>query len=237
MAKARRTGPTAKLLGIEEYTLPNGFRAVLAPDPSKPTFTINLTVLVGSVHEGAGEAGMAHVFEHILFRSLEGFPDVKKTLNDLGAECNGTTWFDRTNFYATVASSDANLEMMIRLEAARLGRAALHEDDLVKEGRIVESEFEMRNTDPQSLMMQGMLGCMYGFHPYSREPIGTVEDFRSLRMGNIRAFYKRNYTPDNAVLFLTGSFDPEKALELIRTHFGAFKRGRGRTAYVTREPG
>lgn len=229
--------PTVRLLGIEEYRLPNGFRVVLAPDQAKPTFTINLTVLVGSIHEGAGEAGMAHVFEHLLFRGLEGFPDVKETFNAMGAQCNGTTWFDRTNFFATMSSSDENLETAIRLEAARLGQAVLTEEDLVKEGKIVESEFEMRTVHPQGLMMRGMLGCMFDFHAYSREPIGTIEDFRSVKMENVKAFYKRYYTPDNAVLFLTGKFDPAKALSLVEKHFGQKKPGQGRPAYTTREPG
>lgn len=230
--------PTARLLGIEEYRLPNGLRLVLAPDVAKPAFTVNLTVLVGSVHEGAGEAGMAHVFEHILFHRLEGFPDVKKTFNDLGANCNGNTWFDRTVYFETLNSSDENLETVIRLEAARLGRAELHEEDLEKERRIVESEFELHTNSPQQLMMRGMLGCMYDFHAYSREPIGTLEDFKSVRMENLRAFYKRYYTPDNAALFITGKFDPAKALDLVRTHFGGLKKSRlGRPMYSTREPG
>jgi zinc protease len=230
--------PVIRLLGIEEYRLPNGLRVVLAPDPAKPTFTINLTVLVGSIHEGAGEAGMAHVFEHLLFHSLEGFPDVKETFKALGTQCNGTTSFDRTNFFATISSSDENLETAIRIEAARLGRAVLHEEDLVKEGKIVESEFELRATHPQGLMIRGMLGCMFDFHAYSREPIGTVEDFKSLKMANIRDFYRRYYTPDNAVLFLTGKFDPVKALSLVETHFGELKAsGYGKPAYTTREPG
>lgn len=238
MKGERALWPTAKLMGIEEYQLPNGLRVVLAPDPAKPTFTINLTVLVGSIHEGAGEAGMAHVFEHLLFHSLKGFPDVKETFNAMGAQCNGTTWFDRTNFFATMRSSEENLETAIRLEAARLGGATLHEEDLVKEGKIVESEFEMRATFPQSLMMRGMLGCMFDFHAYSREPIGTIEDFKSLKMEGIKAFYQRYYTPDNAVLFLTGKFDPAKALALVAKHFKGLKKSKqGRPAYTTREPG
>lgn len=238
MKGERALRPTARLMGIEEYSLPNGLRVVLAPDQAKPTFTINLTVLVGSIHEGAGEAGMAHVFEHLLFRGLEGFPDVKETFNALGSRCNGTTWFDRTNFFATLSSSDENLETAIRLEAARLGRATLREEDLLKEGKIVESEFEMRATFPQSLMMRGMLGCMFDFHAYSREPIGTIEDFKSLRMEGIKAFYKRYYTPDNAVLFIAGKFDPAKALALAAEHFKGLKKSRqGRPVYTTREPG
>jgi zinc protease len=226
-----------RLLGVEERRLPNGLRVIFAPDRAKPTVTVNLTVLVGSIHEGAGEAGMAHIFEHLLFRRLEGFPDVKETLNRMGAQGNGTTWFDRTNFFETMASTKENLETGIRLEAARLGHADLHEEDLEKEGKIVESEFDLRATFPQSLLWSGLLGAMYSFHAYSRDPIGTVEDFRALRIENIRRFYRRHYTPDNAVLFIAGKFDPDEAFGMVERHFGPLTgSGEGRAESATREP-
>lgn len=230
--------PDARILGIEEYHLPNGLRVVLSRDTAKPTFTLNLTVLVGSIHEGAGEAGMAHVFEHLLFRNLEGFPDVKETLKTLGAQYNGSTSFERTNFFETVNATDENLELAVRLEAARLGGGRLDAGDLEKEGKIVESEFDIGQTFPSRLLVFGMLGALFDFHAYSRSPIGTVEDFRALRIDDIRAFYKRYYRPDNAVVFLTGKFETAKALDLIERHFGPLKgTGEGRPRYTTREPG
>lgn len=230
--------PTARLLGIEEYRLPNGLRVVLLPDATKPKFTANLTILVGSIHEGAGEAGMAHVFEHVLFRNLEGFPDVKETLKNLGANYNGSTSFERTNFFETVNASEENLETVIKLEAARLGRAHLSAEDLEKEGKIVEGEFDIGQSFPQTLLFLRGLGVMYDFHAYGRAPIGTVEDFKALKIENIRPFYKRYYRPDNAVLFLAGKFDKAKALALIRRHFGDLKgTGEGRPVYATRDPG
>ncbi|HYF00132.1 MAG TPA: insulinase family protein [Planctomycetota bacterium] len=230
--------PTARLLGIEEHRLPNGLRVVLVPDRVKPTITVNLTVLVGSIHEGAGEAGMAHVFEHVLFRSLEGFPDVKDTFQKLGASFNGTTSFERTNFFETVPAGDENLETLIRLEAARLGRAQLKAEDLEKEGKIVESEFDIGRSFPQNQLVLQALGVLYDFHGYGRAPIGTVEDFKSLRVDAIRRFYERYYRPDNAVLFLGGRFEPARALALVRKHFGDLKAGGdGPPAYTTREPG
>lgn len=228
---------TAQLFGIEEYRMPNGLRVVLYPDSTAPKVTVNLTVLVGSVHEGAGEMGMAHVFEHVLFHSVEGFPDIASTLRDMGANYNGTTWFDRTNYFETVNATDENLETAIRLEAGRLGSAIINADDLAREGKIVESEFDIGASNPQRLVMMGMFGAMYDFHAYSREPIGTIEDFKSLKVENIRAFYKKYYRPDNAVLIVTGKFDTTKTLGLISKHFGALKgTGEGRPNYLTREP-
>src|SRR5438445_238084 len=103
--------------GITEYRLDNGLRILLFPDPSTPTVTVNLTVLVGSRHEGYGETGMAHLLEHMVFKGTPLHPHVPKDLRDHGADYNGTTSYDRTNYYETMSASDANLEFGIGLEA------------------------------------------------------------------------------------------------------------------------
>lgn len=238
-ARAEEPAPerTAQILGFEEYRMPNGLRVILYADATAPKVTVNLTVLVGSVHEGGGEMGMAHVFEHVLFHSVEGFPSVAETLKNLGANYNGSTWFDRTNFFETVAATDENVEACIRMEAARLGRAVLNAEDLTKEGKIVESEFDIGRSNPQRLVVMGMFGAMYDFHAYSREPIGTLEDFKSLKVENIREFYRKYYRPDNAVLIVTGKFDTAKVLELVQKNFGGLKgNGEPRPGSTTREP-
>jgi zinc protease len=239
LARAEEKEPvlTSQVLGIEEYLMPNGLRVLLYADATAPKVTVNLTVLVGSIHEGAGEAGMAHVFEHVLFHSAEGFPDIAAALKELGANYNGSTWFERTNYFETVSATDENLETAIRLEAARLGRAVLDAGDLEREGKIVESEFDMNASSPQRLVLMGMFGAMFDFHDYARSPIGTLDDFKALKVENIRAFYKRYYRPDNAFLIVTGKFDTKKTLALVQTHFGSLKgTGEGRPVYTTREP-
>lgn len=228
---------TAQILGIEEYRMANGLKVLLYPDATAPKVTVNLTVLVGSVHEGAGEMGMAHVFEHVLFHSVEGFPDIAKTLKELGANYNGTTWFDRTNYFETLNATDENLETAIRLEAGRLGGAKIDAGDLEREGKIVESEFDIGSSNPQRLVVMGMFGAMFDFHAYSREPIGTIEDFKSLKVDNILAFYRKYYRPDNAMLIVTGKFETARALEMVKKHFGPLQgSGAGRPGYTTREP-
>src|SRR5262249_44653012 len=106
--------------GIAEYRLPNGVRCLLFPDSSRPVVTVNLTVLVGSRHEGYGETGMAHLLEHMVFKGTPQFPDVPKVLRDHGARFNGSTWVDRTNYFETMPASDENLEFGIHLEADRM---------------------------------------------------------------------------------------------------------------------
>ena len=97
-------GPSIE--GISEYSLPNGLKILFVPDSSKPTVTVNLTVFVGSRHENYGEKGMAHLFEHMLFKKTKKFADVKAELTKLGGYANGTTWFDRTNYFESFPADD-----------------------------------------------------------------------------------------------------------------------------------
>ena len=103
--------------GVTEYQLANGARALLFPEASRPTITINMTVLVGSRHEGYGESGMAHLLEHLVFKGTPDHPAVPKALRDHGASFNGTTNNDRTNYFETMPATDENLEFGIASNA------------------------------------------------------------------------------------------------------------------------
>ena len=113
--------------GITEYALPNGLNVLLFPDSSKPKVTVNMTYPVGSRHEGYGETGMAHLLEHLLFLRTTSGRDIKKELTDHGAYWNGSTWFDRTNYFETVTASDENLRWAIDLEADRMVNARMEQ--------------------------------------------------------------------------------------------------------------
>src|SRR3954464_4281043 len=106
--------------GITEYALPNGLHVLLFPDTSKPKVTVNMTYLVGSRHEGYGETGMAHLLEHLLFLQTRTRPNIKQELTDHGADMNGTTAWDRTNYFETVNATDENLRWALGLEADRM---------------------------------------------------------------------------------------------------------------------
>src|SRR6516225_11214761 len=110
----------ATVEGITEYRLDNGVRVLLFPDYSTSNFTVNMTVLVGSRHEGYGETGMAHLLEHMVFKGTPTHPDVPTALRDHGAQFNGTTNVDRTNYFETMEGTDENLEFGTRFEADRL---------------------------------------------------------------------------------------------------------------------
>src|SRR5271157_3643449 len=106
--------------GITEYSFPNGLHVLLFPDPAKPKVTVNITYLVGSRHEGYGETGMAHLLEHMMFLQTRTRTNIKQELTDHGASMNGTTDFDRTNYFETVNATDENLRWALELEADRM---------------------------------------------------------------------------------------------------------------------
>ena len=123
--------------GITEYELENGLKVLLFPDVSRPTVTVNLTVFVGSRHEGYGEAGMAHLLEHMVFKGTPDHLDIPTLLKERGARANGTTWLDRTNYYETMSASDDNLEFAIHLEADRMVNSFIRGEDLASEMTVV----------------------------------------------------------------------------------------------------
>ena len=110
--------------GVTEYKLANGARVLLFPEASRPTVTVNMTVLVGSRHEGYGESGMAHLLEHLVFKGTPSYPKISKSLQDHGAQFNGSTSVDRTNYYETMPATDENLEFGIAMECDRLVRVS-----------------------------------------------------------------------------------------------------------------
>src|SRR5437763_1045472 len=134
--------------GITEYVLPDGLHVLLFPDNSKPKVTVNMTYLVGSRHEGYGETGMAHLLEHMLFKETRGGRNIAKDLGDHGAQFNGSTWFDRTNYFETVASTDENLRWAIGLEADRMFNVRVEKALLDTEMTVVRNEFEMGENSP-----------------------------------------------------------------------------------------
>lgn len=206
--------------GISEYRLENGLQVLLFPDHSKPTVTVNMTVFVGSRHEGYGESGMAHLLEHMLFKGTPDHPQIPKVLQERGANFNGTTWVDRTNYYETLPASDANLEFAIRLEADRLMNSFVRKEDLDSEMTVVRNEFEQGENSPARILSQRMLATAYEWHNYGKSTIGNRADIERVPIENLKDFYKRYYQPDNAMLVVSGQFDPEKALEITVNTFG-----------------
>src|SRR5262249_23596146 len=123
--------------GITEYRLGNGLKVLLFPDASRPTVTVNVTYLVGSRFEGYGETGMAHLLEHLQFKGTDKHTAIWKEMQDHGAQFNGTTSYDRTNYFETTAATDENLEWSLGLEADRMVNSHIAKKDLDSEFSVV----------------------------------------------------------------------------------------------------
>lgn len=206
--------------GISEYKLDNGVRVLLFPDDSKEVVTVNMTVFVGSRHEGYGEAGMAHLLEHMLFKGTPAHPAIPKDLTERGAKFNGTTWVDRTNYYETLPASEDNLKFALELESDRLLNSFIKGEDLESEMTVVRNEFERGENSPFRVLMQRMQSAAYDWHNYGQSTIGNRSDIERVPIVNLRRFYRKYYRPDNILLVVAGKFDPPGALELIGQTFG-----------------
>ncbi len=210
--------------GITEYSLDNGARVLLYPDKSSGTVTVAMTVLVGSRHEGYGETGMAHLLEHLLFKGSPKHQDIPKEMKDRGATFNGTTWYDRTNYFETVPATDANLEWALDLEADRLVNSYVRGEDLASEMTVVRNEFEIGENNPSRILFQRVMATAYEWHNYGKSTIGNRIDLERVPIQSLKRFYKKFYQPDNIVLVVAGKFDPDKALKLIQEKFGSLPR-------------
>jgi len=223
--------------GISEYRLDNGLRVLLFRDPSKATITVNMTYFVGSLHESYGETGMAHLLEHMLLRSSMKFPDMPGALRSRGARYNGTTGPDRTNYYETLDATEENLEWALDLESDRMVNALLSQADLDTEMTVVRNEFELNENNSIRVLYERLLATAYLWHGYGKSVVGTRSDIENVPIERLRAFYRRYYQPDNAMLVVAGRFEEQRALELIARYFGPIPRPeRELTEHYTVEP-
>lgn len=214
----------ASIEGINEYRLENGMKVLLFPDASKPTVTVNLTLFVGSRHEGYGEAGMAHLLEHMLFKGTPNHPQIVKDLQERGADFNGTTWLDRTNYYETLPASPEHLEFAIRLEADRMINSFVRKEDLESEMTVVRNEFERGEDNAPYVLEQRMMSAAFEWHNYGKTTIGNRADIERVPIERLQQFYKKFYQPDNAMLIVAGRFEEKQALEFIGKYFGTIPK-------------
>ncbi len=223
--------------GITEYQFANGMKLLLFPDRTKQTVTVNITYLVGSMHENYGETGMAHLLEHMLFRGTPNRPDIRTEMTGRGARPNGTTWLDRTNYFETIAASDANLDWALALEADRMLNSFVAKKDLDQEMTVVRNEFESGENSPQNVLLERIVSTAYLWHNYGNTTIGARSDIENVPIERLQAFYRLYYQPDNAVLLIAGNFDSAKAVQMVHQYFGPIPRpSRQLPQFYTSEP-
>ena len=210
--------------GITEYRLANGLQVLLVPDASKPTTTVNLTYHVGSRQENYGETGMAHLLEHLLFKGTPTTRDVWAEFNKRGMRPNGSTSYDRTNYFASFAANDDTLRWYLSWQADAMLNSFIARKDLDTEMTVVRNEFEAGENSPGRVLLQQTLAAMYQWHNYGKSTIGARTDIENVDIPRLQAFYRQHYQPDNATLIVAGKFDSAKVLARVAQDFGPLKK-------------
>ena len=223
--------------GITEYRLANGLQVLLFPDQSKQTITVNVTYKVGSRHEGYGETGMAHLLEHLVFKGSPKHRNIPQELTEHGSRPNGSTWYDRTNYFETFAATEENLRWALDLESDRMVNSFIAKTDLDSEMTVVRNELESGENSPTNVLLERVMSTAYLWHNYGKSTIGSRSDLENVPIDRLQAFYRNYYQPDNAVLLVAGKFDEPKTLELVTQYFGAIpKPTRTLPGFYTAEP-
>jgi len=210
--------------GITEYRLANGLQVLLFPDMSKPIMTVNVTYKVGSRHEDYGETGMAHLLEHLVFKGTPKHPNIPQELTEHGARPNGTTSFDRTNYFETFDATDANLRWALELESDRMVNSFIARKDLESEFTVVRNEYESGENSPGAVLYKRMMATAFNFHNYGHLTIGEKSDIEKAPIERLQAFYHKYYQPDNSVLLIAGKIDEQKTLDMVHEFFSPIPR-------------
>ena len=213
------------LENISEYSLPNGLQVLLVPDSTKPVATVNITYRVGSRHESAGQTGSAHLLEHMLFKASGAIEDPKREMQSLGMRWNGTTWFDRTNYFASFLSNDneaaKRMDFMLGWLSTMMTQAKFSRTDLDTEMTVVRNEFERAENEPGRVLGDRMRSIAFSYHGYRHSVLGARTDIGNMPLDGLYAFYRKHYRPDNATLVIAGRFDVDAVKLKIASAFGA----------------
>ncbi len=223
-SSALAAAPQVPQLAFTRYTLDNGLTVILAEDHRLPLVAVNLWYDVGAINEVTGRTGFAHLFEHMMFQGSAHVPDDVHIglLEKLGAtDLNGTTSFDRTNYFQTVPAN--HLETALWLESDRMGFLldALTQAKLDTQRDVVKNErrqsYEMR---PYGLARERLMQTLFPSpHPYFGNIIGSMEDLSAAKLDDVKAFFRTYYSPANATLAIVGDFDAAKAREWVTKYF------------------
>ena len=214
---------------FEEFTLDNGLRVVVHTDRKAPVVAVAAWYNVGAKDEPEGQTGFAHLFEHIgLFNPTENLPGgLMEPLRALGAtDWNGTTWFDRTNFFQTVPT--AALDQALYMESDRMGHliGSLNQERLDNQRGVVQNEKRQGDNQPYGLVYYAQLEALFPpGHPYRHSTIGSMADLDAASLEDLRQWHRDNYGPNNAVLVLAGDIDAATARRKVEQYFGHIPRG------------
>jgi zinc protease len=211
--------------GIREWRLAsNGLQVLLLANPVAPVATFAVVYRVGSRNEAVGYTGATHLLEHLLFKGTpeyrrENGTAIAAVLETIGARFNATTWFDRTNYYETVPSD--KLEVVVKLEASRMRRSLLRDEDRAPEMTVVRNEFERGENSPFQVLYKQSFATAFREHPYHHPTIGWKSDIEGVSTERLKEFYDVFYHPNNATVMVIGDFEEGTALATLERHFGS----------------
>ena len=219
-------------IAYETFTLDNGLRVVVHEDRKAPVVAVSVWYNVGSKDEPPGRTGFAHLFEHLMFNGSENAPgDYFEPLREIGAtDLNGTTWFDRTNYFQTVPTPA--LERALFLESDRMGHllGAVTQENLTNQIGVVQNEKRQGDNQPYGLVEYAQLEALFPEgHPYRHSTIGSMADLSAATLGDVHAWFRERYGPNNAVLVLAGDINAAEARPLVERYFGPIARGPANT--------
>ena len=209
-------------LDVRKATLPNGLRVVLSVDHTSPTVAVDVLYDVGSRNEERGHSGFAHLFEHMMFQGSANVPrgEHMKLVSAHGGTLNANTTVDRTNYFDLVPASEIPLALW--LEADRMKSLDVSAANLDNQRQVVQEEYRMRILNaayvPASFRLDELV--FQGYWPYEHHVVGTMEDLNAALLDWVRKFHGTFYAPNEAVLAVAGDFDPDLALDRIKSYFG-----------------
>ena len=212
----------------QQFTLSNGLRVLVHIDRKAPVVATSIYYHVGSKDEPKGQTGFAHLFEHLMFNGSENSPgDFFEPLQQIGAtDYNGTTWFDRTNYFQTVPTPA--LETALFLESDRMGHllGAVTQEKLDNQIGVVQNEKRQGDNQPFGLVDYYVYRTLFPEgHPYRHDTIGSMADLSAASLETVKNWFRAKYGPDNAVLVLAGDIDVAQAKPLVQKWFGDIPRG------------
>ncbi|WP_329489880.1 insulinase family protein [Kitasatospora sp. NBC_01246] len=222
---AASTGGTGAAIAITEHRLANGLRVVLSEDHLTPVAAVCLWYDVGSRHEVKGRTGLAHLFEHLMFQGSASVSNNGhfELVQGAGGSLNGTTSFERTNYFETMPAHQ--LELALWLEADRMGSllAALDDTSMENQRDVVKNERRQRYDNvPYGTAFEKLTALSFpDGHPYHHTPIGSMADLDAATLEDARAFFSTYYAPNNAVLSVVGDIDPEQTIAWVEKYFGS----------------
>jgi zinc protease len=210
-----------KIGNFSSYYLDNGMKVILLPFPNHNKTGVYFTARVGGKNEGYGETGMAHLLEHMLFKSTSNIKDIKKELTDIGAQWNGFTSHDQTTYFEIFNDNKNNdkLNKVLKLEAERFFEATFTKEDLSKEMTVVRNELERNASSPQQKLWEETLNKTFDWYGYKHAVIGEKSDIEHAPFYKLKEFYEKYYQPKNTVLLVYGAFNEESIKEEIKKNF------------------